>query len=456
MKHSLYLAAVTCAFLAASATRGAAEDYMEVFAKAGPRYQEAAGSEEGNSLWTSVTGRFGNSAFAGVRSFSVPRQGSIAFSTTVSLEADAGPRYWEKSFSGMGANVAKSGGSATRDQVVTFANDTAYQMNVWLDDPMRLTRPGHFVVSISKDPGGAGEAPVYYRSQRVDGIFTETGTLPAGTYRVSAYVRAETAEVGPTYFKKGAVKTVEGIADTSALVGFLEALTPGFLEWSDKIADFKSSTYEVRARAEKARGLLASHAAALRLTREGKPSGFGRDFRVIARAGERNSHEILPVDAARIARFTDALATSIRDYKRYKKAHDEFTLLGSEAVKDGHLPKNTLFHLDTRVPSLSSSFDKHLAGLSFFKKDRHYSAAEVKEVKERYDKAVAFFGEKLPSLRKRGTRLEGAYDFLTLAIVTGANACQNGVRGDPRLKSREEEVLNGQLGFANTYWSSLD
>lgn len=429
---------------------------MEVFAKAGPRYQEGWGSEGGDSTWGAVTGRFGNSAFAAARSLSVYREDSIAFATTVSLEADAGPRYWEKSFPGMGADVAKAGGSVTRDEVVTFASDTAYQMSVWLDDPARLTRSGHCVVVISKEPGGAGEDPVYYRSQRVDGIFTETGTLPAGTYRVVTYVRGETPEVGPTYFKKGAVKKVEASVESSALVGFLGELTPAFLEWTDKIAEFKSSTYQVRASSNKARALLASHAAALRLTREGKPSGFGRDFRVIPRAGERDSHEILAVDEVRIARFTDALGTAIRDYKRYKKAHDAFTLLGSEAVKDGHLPKNTLFHLDTRVPSLSSSFDKHLAGLSFFKKDRHYTAAEVKEVKERYDKAVKFFEEKLPSLRKRGTRLQDAYDFLTLAIVTGANACQDRVRGDPRLKSREEEVLSGQISFANTYWSWLD
>ncbi len=123
------------------------------------------------------------------------------------------------------------------------------------------------------------------------------------------------------------------------------------------------------------------------------------------------------------------------------------------AVKDGYFAKTTLFHLDTRVPSLPSATDKHLAALTFLRKDRHYSADEVKQLLERYNKAVAWFDEKLPSFRKRATRLEGAYDFLTLAIVMSANTTTARVRADTRLNPRELEVLISQINFANTYWS---
>lgn len=116
------------------------------------------------------------------------------------------------------------------------------------------------------------------------------------------------------------------------------------------------------------------------------------------------------------------MTTSVASYKRYKKGHDDFALLAAAAVKKGHLAATALLELDTRVPSLPSAIDKHLSALSFFRKDRSYTAADVERVRKNYDAAAAWFAGKLPGLRKQAKGLHGSHDFVPGALSSAAKA----------------------------------
>lgn len=416
-------------------------------ASAGPGYLDS-NADSLSSDWAAVTGKFGNSAFA-VASFESDRDGDwAAFSTRMRLTADAGPRYWEKSFPGMEANVATGSSYILWEEDYTFASETAFQMNVSLLDPAKLAKERGVHVTIEEHVPDDMPVAVYGRRLTVSGLSTDNRTLPAGNYTLRAFVTAETPEVGPTYFK-GKRKSADGIVEARGEIHFLDALSAPFLEWSSEIAALNLTARDIEARAAELRALLATQTAALDVTRKGKPRAFDRDFHVIPRPGGKSGYTILPADAARVARFTDGLATAVRSYKRYKTGHEELNLRAKDAVRDGHLPDAILLLLDVKVPSLPSETDKHLAALSFFKKERSYTAAEVKQVKAGYNSAAAWFDKKLPPLRKRAVLLEGAYDYFPAAISAAALDYSARLGLDVLLSSREKQILNYQINFGH-------
>lgn len=441
------LAAITCAILAAPATCRAEYEELYVSASAGPGYLDN-NYGNGSRDWAAVTGKFGNSAFAGASLESDRDTDWAAFSTRMRLTADAGPRYWEKSFPGMEANIAKGSSSVVWAEDFTFANETAFQMNVSLLDPAKLAKNQGIQVVIEEQIPDDMPNTVYGRTLKASGLSTENRTLPAGSYTVRFFVAADTPEVGPTYFK-GKRKSAEGVVDASAEIHFLDALTAPFLEWSSEIAALNLTTRDIEARAGELRALLVTHTAALDVTRTGKPRAFDRDFHVIPRTGGKGGYTIVPADAARVARFADALATVVNSHKRYTIRHVEFNLRAKDAVRDGHLPDAILLLLGVKVHSLPSETDKHLAALSFFKKERSYTAAEVKQVKAGYNSAAAWFDKKLPPLRKRAVLLEGTYDFLPAAVSNAALDYSARLGLDVLLSSRERQILNHQINFGH-------
>ncbi|RYD35655.1 MAG: hypothetical protein EOP85_18840 [Verrucomicrobiaceae bacterium] len=194
----------------------------------------------------------------------------------------------------------------------------------------------------------------------------------------------------------------------------------------------------------------------LALTREYKPSGFDTDFHVIARPGVKGSHSIVPADAARAARHADAVKSLVRDYKRYRDVHEDLQRMVAAAVDKGHLPAYALLELATRVPRLPSAINKHLAAVSFFKKDRHYTTAEVELLRMRYDAAAGWLGKNRPVLNKRIKSLRHDHIFMAEAIQTASKDYTKAMDADTRLSSRESYVLQAQLTLGSWAWRPND
>lgn len=438
---------LAAALLTAAATRCPAEDFLSVFARVGkPGTITHDSGELDESLsrdWASVTGKLGNSALAIADRYSDHDEDSFWFSSRMHLNADAGPRFWEKKFPGSSRNLAYATASVSTDHTFTFSETTSFQMTTLLLDPARLASYGT-TFYIVKEPRGPALDRLYFQRYQTTGFDAFIGTLPAGSYSVYASLDTETEEVGPTY-RYGAIKSSAGEVWGNVGVDFFRKLTPAFLEWSEDVTAFGHSVTRLSRSAGNFSTQLDRQDTALRSAKRNAPGGFASDFHVVPAADKKGMLSIVATDTARVAGFTSAVDTTINSYKACQKFHDNVVRLASRAVEAGHFPAATLLHLDKQVPSLAAGHAGHLESVSFFRKNRTYTAAEVRQIAERYDSAVAFFDQNLPVLRKRSDSLRGLHGFITDGLTEVWDDYQVALRDETRLKGQEDNVLDGML-----------